>query len=235
MNRIIHKIAIWGDSILKGVSWDEGAGKYCVLPQNCSTLLKEDEDYDIHNTSRFGCTIAKGHRIMLSDLNKNGNYDVAFIEFGGNDCDFDWKAIAENPDKEYLPNTPLEHFQTEMQSMIDECRERRVEPVLMTLPPLEPNRFFQTVTQGLNADNVMKWLGDVYHIYRWQEIYSNMIADIACENGCKLVDIRSAFLKDWHYERYICRDGMHPNQDGHRLMYGVLENFLRNKASLQLD
>lgn len=225
VNQMIKKIMIWGDSVFKGITLD-AAGKYRVLEKNCGALVSKESGVEIINRSRFGCTVTKGHSIMTADLGRNQKPDAAIIEFGGNDCDFDWAQIAAAPDAEHLPKTPLTQFVGEVQSMIDETRGNGIEPILTTLPPLEPNRFFATISKGLDARAILHWLGDVFRTYRWQEGYSNAVASLACKNNCKLVDLRGAFLMEKDYGRLICEDGMHPNAEGHRLMANVMDQFL---------
>ena len=40
--------------------------------------------------------------------------------------------------------------------------------------------------------------------------------------GCAQDDRSSAFLRDRHYERLICRDGIHPNEKGYELIYKTI-------------
>ena len=223
-NNKIKKIMVWGDSILKGVTQDEN-GKYRVLPQNCSALLDAKADVEVVNHARFGCTVTKGRAIMQADLNKGTDARYAVIEFGGNDCDFDWAQIAQDPNGVYEAKTPLATFAHEMEQMIAETRAAGIRPVLTTLPPIEPNRFFATISRGLNAQNILQWLGSAFTTYRWQENYSNTVAQVAKKNNVPLVDIRSAFLTERHYENFICEDGMHPNEKGHLLIANELQRF----------
>ncbi len=228
MDKNIQKIAVWGDSILKGVALDPATGRYGVLDRSCTNLLTRETGVEVMNHSRFGCTAQKGRFIMESDLKKDIRCDAAIIEYGGNDCDFDWAKVASAPEFDHQPKTPLDQFTGEVQTMIDDTRAKGIEPILTTLPPLDHNRFFARVSKGLNADAILKWLGDVFLIYRWQESYSNAVARLACLNKCRLIDIRGAFLAHKHYEELLCEDGMHPNERGHRLMADVLDLFFRS-------
>ena len=236
MNIAVQKITIWGDSVFKGVALDPKTGKYNILNQSCTELSSRETGVSFLNRARFGCTVTKGLSIMRSDLHKQLDYNVAIIEFGGNDCDFDWAKISQNPDSEYDPKTPLPQFISGIQQMVDETRANGIEPVLTTLPPIEPHRFFATISKGLNPKAIMKWLGDVFLIYRWQESYSNAIAKLAIENKCRILDFRGAFLQEKKYNQYLCDDGMHPNEKGHRLMANVLDEFLKkyiNRGTVQ--
>ena len=64
------------------------------------------------------------------------------MDFGGNDCDFRWAEIAAAPAAEHLPAVPLREFVGRYRSMIGKLRQRDIVPILTTLPPLEPELFF---------------------------------------------------------------------------------------------
>ena len=230
MAQKIQKVIVWGDSILKGVAQD-AEGKYRILEESCGKLFCDATGIELVNRSRFGCTATKGRSIMTADLNRLSGADAAVIEFGGNDCDFDWAAIAANPDGDHQPKTPIHTFCHEVETMVDEVRAHGIRPVLTTLPPLEPERFVATISKGLNLNNILKWLGSALTTYRWQESYSDAIAEIARRKNCLLIDLRRAFLTERHYENLICADGMHPNASGHRLMANVLNSFLRAQTT----
>ena len=195
----IQKITVWGDSILKGVALGAD-GKYHVLENNCGALFAQKNEIKVTNRSRFGCTSVKGHSIVHADLQKGVQADAVLIEYGGNDCNFDWSKISAAPDEKHLPVTPVGQFKNEMQLMIDETRESGLDPLLMTLPPLDYRRFFKTICHGQNARNILRWLGNAFAIYRWQENYSDAVAELAVQNHCSLIDVRSAFLTTKNYE-----------------------------------
>lgn len=229
MESVRKKIMVWGDSIFKGVGQDE-TGRYRVMPDNCGALFTQSHPVELVNRARFGCTAPKGMHIMESDLQRGVDAQYAVIEFGGNDCDFDWAAVAADPDGEHEAHTPLPEFVRKIGEMVDAVRAHGMTPILVTMPPIEPNRFFATISRGLNAENLLRWLGSAFTTYRWQERYSDAIADAARAKSVPLLDIRSAFLTEHHYEDYICADGMHPNEKGHRLIARELEAFAAQMA-----
>lgn len=233
MEQKVQKITVWGDSILKGVALGED-GKYHVLENSCGALFSKKNNIELTNRSRFGCTSVKGRSILHADLEKGVQADAVLIEYGGNDCNFDWSKISAAPDETHLPVTPVGQFMNEMQLMIDETRKNGFEPLLMTLPPLDHRRFFRTVCRGLNARNILHWLGNAFAIYRWQENYSDAVAELALQNHCGLIDVRSAFLTTKNYEAMICDDGMHPNENGHRLMAEVFDDYLHSRIQTKL-
>jgi len=103
--------------------------------------------------------------------------------------------------------------------MINEASGAGIEPYLVTLPPIDAERYFDFISRdGLSKDNILKWLGDKDHIYRYHERYSAHLAKIAREMGTKILDVRAAFLDIWNSRRLFCSDGIHPTEEGQKLI-----------------
>ena len=162
----------------------------------------------------------------MKAFDKLPGYRFTALEFGGNDCDFDWKSVSECPDGIHLPKTPLDEFESLYSKIIDDVSNSGSKPVLFSLPPLSAERYFAWISKGLNAVNILRWLGDVGHIYRWHEMYNNTVVKIAEAKNVLLIDIREAFLKARDYLSLLCEDGIHPNEAGHALISDVVMNAL---------
>jgi len=214
-------ICVFGDSIGKGVVLQPKTSRYQMLKMNLEKLLGRT-GVNIKNYSMFGCTVAKGLSIIKKHGRELTGYDKVFLELGGNDCDYAWKEIAENPDKPHLPKTPLPEFNQLYQRAIEEIRGHGGKPVILTLPPLEPQRFFDWVSRGVNKENILKFLGEVDMIYRWQERYNVEVMLLASKLSVPIIDIRSAFLESNNYRDYLCNDGIHPNSEGYNLIYKTI-------------
>ncbi|WP_236612122.1 hypothetical protein [Caldanaerobacter subterraneus] len=52
--------------------------------------LKGNTKGTVKNIAKFGSTLLKGIDILKKHLSKD-KPDIAVIEFGENDCDFDWE------------------------------------------------------------------------------------------------------------------------------------------------
>lgn len=212
-------IGIFGDSISKGIIFEEQGQRYC-------TVTKEIRGWTrpaiLHNFSVMGCTIRKGMEIIKRHLLQLSDYKNVFLEFGGNDCDFNWQAVSDDPDGNHLPNTPPEEFETLYTDAIRSIQKQGGNPVLLTMPPLAPERYFNWISKGKNAANILKWLGNVDTIYRWQEMYNMKVTLLAQKLSVPLIDIRSAFLSQHHYRDFLCADGIHPNRRGHHLIYNTI-------------
>ncbi|MDR2767519.1 MAG: SGNH/GDSL hydrolase family protein [Treponema sp.] len=223
---ILKKIAIFGDSILRGIQVDSKSRRYHVDNHIDIDLLCRRHSLEVNNYSIFGCTVKKGGEMLQKRLDNGNVYDMVLLEYGGNDCDFNWKEIAENPDAEHSPHMPLESFYAVYHGIIRTLKEKFIKPVLATLPPLEPQRFFDWFCGGLNRENVLKWLGgSITTIYRFQESYSRMVEKIAAETGSRLIDLRGAFLKFRRIDAFLCEDGIHPNTEGQKIITGALLRF----------
>jgi lysophospholipase L1-like esterase len=160
---------------------------------------------------------------MQENLSVSRN--IAVIGYGGNDCDFTWKEVSERPNDRHLPNTPLDVFAQTYRNIISTLKTKCIKPILITLPPLDPQRFFDWFCRDLNKANVLHWLGTVNTIYRFQESYSKMIEKIARETKTYLVDLRGAFLDHFHLEDLLCEDGTHPNTAGQKVITDVFLNY----------
>ncbi len=222
MTRSFPKIAIWGDSILKGVVFNHLRGRYEQLTDHCVALVSAGLGMDIQNKSRFGCTIDKGYAQLERALDAGLACDAVLLEYGGNDCDFDWVEVAKDPDAPHQPKTDLTRFCDIFQNMIDLLREKGIQPLLMSLPPIVSERYLDfLVGRGLDRKRLMMFLGDVHQIYRWHESYSLAITRLAEKNRCLYAPVREHFLIQRNSLDMICMDGLHPNEAGHRQMQSV--------------
>jgi acyl-CoA thioesterase-1 len=228
-------ILVLGDSLSKGIILDEEKNRYTILPDSFFSLLSQSVNARMINASRFGSTVVQGQRWLEIKMEKY-DPDIVVIEFGGNDCDFRWEDIAQDPMRDHIPNTPLEVFEEKLTHMIDYVRQHGKTPVLATLPPIYADSYFKWFT---NCDRekgtkILKWLKDVWRIYWWQERYSNCIEYIARAKSIACIDIRRAFLKGREFAHYICSDGIHPNREGHRLIFETVMGYIRENASYLL-
>lgn len=220
------KICVLGDSVAKGVVYDEARKKYTFLKDSFINLFSTQRHIPVKNLARFGCTTTKGQQILDKNKELLSQYDYTILEFGGNDCNFNWEAISQDPEKDHRPAVPSCLFKETYSKMLAQIKELGSQPLLLSLPPLNQQRFFNWVCRGLNKENILKWLGDVDYIYRWQEAYNLVLFQLAQEHHVPLVDIRKIFLENRHYGELLCVDGMHPSQKGHALINSALADLM---------
>lgn len=221
----ILRAKIYGDSIMKGTILDTGY-RYHVIMNEYLVKLYDRFGIEAENRARFGITVQRGHSILLRDIDEGLDCELALVEFGGNDSDFKWSEISMEPDKEHLPLTSMADFKQNIASMTEELRAQGVQPIMMTLPPIEPNRYLDFVSRNGNSrENILKWLGYVEKIYETHKSYSDAVAEIAQERMVPLVDVRSAFPSGDALGEYMCIDGVHPDKKGYQLIADSFASF----------
>lgn len=230
----MKRIWICGDSILRGVVWQESSARYAVTDKLGIADMAQRYSLDISNRSRFGCTLDRGSSLLMSRLDAGEPCDIALMEYGGNDCDFNWADVANAPDAEHLPHTPIETYEGLYRDTLRRLKARGILPVVCNLVPVCSHRYLDWITRtGLSRENILHWLGDENAIYRYQERYSRAAEKLAREEHCPLIDLRSAFLDQRQMEPFFCPDGIHPNEKGQSLLHATFVKTLDRATSLR--
>jgi len=226
---IQRRVEIFGDSLLKGIQLNSQSLRYQINNHIDVEQIEKTHSLDIKNFAKFGCTVTKGLALIEKRLKGKAPFcDAIVMDFGGNDCDHNWQAVSERPNDQHLPHTPIEVFTKTYLNIIALLKENGIRPILTTLPPLDPQKFFHWFCSGLDKTRILKWLGDVHLIYRWQECYSRAVEKIAAETDTLLVDLRGAFLKHRNLEHLLCEDGTHPNTEGQKIMTQAFLEFIEH-------
>jgi len=235
MDHDINSVLVIGDSLSKGVVYNDLKQRYFFSKSCFANIIQSLLRIRIFNSSKFGTTIDYGQEVFKTKFPEL-NPDVVFLEFGGNDCDFDWDTIAKNPDFDHRPKTELPAFEKIMRSIVETIKSVEKIPLLINLPPLNAPSYFQWFTGGdaEKGRQILKWLGDVGKIYWWHERYSAAIERIARDTNTSLIDIRGEFLQHEDFRDYICIDGIHPNEKGHQLIAQTILHFAEQNADYLL-
>ncbi len=218
---MLEKIYIYGDSIMKATVPDEDFHYHFHLNQVMQPY--EDLPVEIVNRAKMGATVTKGQSLLEHDLERGLDARYALLAFGGNDCDFDWSAVAAEPKKEHLPHTDLPHFLQTLTSMVERLKQQGIQPVLMTLPPIDAVKYLDFICRdGLSKDKILSWLGDCQMIYRFQEMYSDAVGKLADKLQLPLLDVRTEFLGNHNFWRMNARDGIHLTDEGYQFLFSHL-------------
>ncbi len=231
----VKKILVYGDSILKGIQLKTDTQRYCVDNHIDVPSLERAFSLEIENDSRFGCTVTKGYALLERAIARGQRTDHVVMDFGGNDCDFDWAAVAAEPDAEHLPHTPLPLFTETYRKILKLLKDNGVGAFLTTLPPILAERYLDFITRnGLSRENILKWLGGTETIYRYQENYSRAVEALARETHTPLIDLRGAFLAERRIDELYCADGIHPNTAGQKRITEALCRFVGDYRNMPL-
>ena len=161
----MERAFIYGDSLLK------------------ATVPDEDMHYRFHLPEVMAQYPTDRLELVEHDVQRGMDARWALVAYGGNDSDFDWEAIAAAPEQEHLPHTVLPEFIEKLRCAVQELASAGVQPVLMTLPPIDGQRYFQFISRRADGGSILRWLGDVGRIYRHQELYSDTVTELAYAGG----------------------------------------------------
>lgn len=223
-------ISAFGDSILKGVIYENN--NYKVSKNRFSNICEEVLGVSIENKAKFGSTVGIGKNIISKnmDLIKETKSKYVVMEFGGNDCDYNWVEISENPDKEYNSKSTTVEFVETYSYLIDELKKIGKEPVLLSLPPIDSVKYFNYISRKLNANNILKWMeGNKQFLTNWHERYNIEVFKLAINNNVQIIDITSKFLEVKNYSKLLCDDGIHPNEEGHKIIAEAIKEHIEKR------
>jgi len=216
----MKQIQIFGDSIMKGVVYDAERKRYSLCKDRLSL-----EGVELINRSKMGATIRFGLDNVRNHLSSCDESTIAVLEFGGNDCNFNWAEVSAEPDRPHLCMVEPNEFRMLYTDTVHMLQETGATVVISSLPPICAPKFMDHLSSGLNYDNILHWLGDVDHLSRWQKQYSEMSEDVAAQTGCLLMPLRPVGdTSDW--SSMICDDGLHPTETGYIRLHSFLRSYL---------
>ena len=222
MNETLY---VYGDSLLKATVPDEQFRYHFHIDELLGKYVQQGEQ--VVNRAKMGATIRKGEALVQHDLDRGLEARCALVGYGGNDSDFDWAAVAAEPEGEHHPKTELQEFMATLRRTAGNLKERGIQPVLMTLPPIDAQRYLDFICRkGLDRSRILGWLGDCQMIYRFQDLYSHAVARVASEDDLPLIPAREAFLWDRSCANMIAADGIHLTMPGYGRLYDTISQWI---------
>ena len=217
----MKKIQIFGDSIMKGVVYNEEMNKYSLCKDKLAV-----ENAEITNRSKMGATIEYGMTSAIRHLHEYGSSSTVLLEFGGNDCNHKWDEVSEHPELEHISFVPPRTFVEDYIKTINILKKAGAQVIVSTLPPISSEKFMNYLSRGLNFDNILQWLGSVEILSRRQQEYSELAKRVAERTGCKILPLREAAESLPGWEDMLCADGMHPSEAGYEYLHAFMADAL---------
>ena len=125
---------------------------------------------------------------------------------------YNWQAIAANPSGQHEPVMDLVAYKAQYTNKIAQARACGQEPVLLSLPIMDENRFFASITSGMTMQerrNILYWLGgNVSRLRNIHEMYNLSLFRLAALQCVHIIDITSPMLASAHFEQLLEQDGM---------------------------
>ena len=135
---------------------------------------------------------------------------------------FDWKAIASNPADHHEPQMDLVAYKAQYTNKIAQARAHGQEPVLVSLPIMDENRYFAFITRGMSMQerrNVLYWLGGkTERLRNIHAIYNLALFRLAATQCVHIIDITSPMLESAHFEQLLEADGISLSAEGQAIV-----------------
>ncbi|MFT4412857.1 SGNH/GDSL hydrolase family protein [Fredinandcohnia humi] len=228
------KIVCFGDSLTRGVSFVKGRMR--ILKENYPAFLQElvssnkGENLSILNKGVFN----DNSDLLLSRLDKDvlhENPDYVIINVGGNDCNFHWDEVASRPDEEHQPIVPLDRYIENIKQIIQQIRESNITPVLMTLPPLDPVRYYKLLAERYGS-SISHWISLQGGIEHWHGLYNRSLSTLAEQLEVCKIDVRTALKQSGDLLYLISDDGIHLTSEGYKTISYEIYSSLVGKSML---
>lgn len=215
------KILCFGDSLTRGVSFVNGRLK--ILKKNYPNVLQDlfkkankgDEDIQVINKGVFNDNSNLLIERLELDVIKE-KPDFVIIEIGGDDCDFAWPEVSQQPNDDHEATVPLDRYISNLVSIITKVRKEGITPILSTLPPLDPVRYYKRITRNFSSQ-VSNWICKVGGIEHWHSKYNSAIKKVAEELDVMLIDVRNAIQCAGDLNILISEDGIHLTERGYEV------------------
>lgn len=231
-------ITIFGDSISKGLFLKDD--KIEKIDRPAVKILKDNLSLNIDNKSVFGQTLKRVYEKgmidkYLSEIDVLEN-NMVVLSLGGNDSDFNWQEVENSPLDFHSSKTSLAEFSGILNSVIYKLQERGVEVVVCSLFPVDAKRYFNNVlSKKYDQEKLFEFLNhDITNISRHQEIFSTECLKVAMKNHCRFLDFRSELLSRKDFLSFVCDDGIHPNQNGHKMIADFVTAKIQNQTNRPL-
>lgn len=222
----MERAFIYGDSLLKATMPDADMRYHFHLPEVMAQY--PSDRLEVVNRAKMGATVTKGLALVEHDVQRGMDARWALVAYGGNDSDFDWAAIDADPEADHRPNTELPVFADTLHETLDALRQGGVQPVMMTLPPIDGERYLDFLCRdNLRRDRILDWLGEPQMIYRHQELYADTAAEIALRENIPLIPVRQTFLRNHRLSQLIAADGIHLTMPGYEQLFDTLADWVK--------
>lgn len=135
---------------------------------------------------------------------------------------FNWRAIAADPSGRHESNIDLVAYKALYINKIAQARARGLEPVLVSLPVMDENRYFAFITRGMSMQerkNLLYWLGGkTERLRNIHELYNLALFRLAATQCVHIIDITSPMLATPNYSELLEQNGVTLSEAGESLV-----------------
>ena len=143
---------------------------------------------------------------------------------------YNWQEIAANPSGQHEPVMDLVAYKAQYTNRIAQARAHGQEPILISLPIMDENRYFAFITRGMSMQerkNLLYWLGGkTERLRNIHALYNLSLFRLAAQQCVHILDITSPMLASAHYEQLIEQDGVTLSPEGKQLVENELSTLI---------
>ena len=143
---------------------------------------------------------------------------------------YNWQEIAANPSGQHEPVMDLVAYKAQYTNRIAQARAHGQEPVLISLPIMDENRYFAFITRGMSMQerkNLLYWLGGkTERLRNIHALYNLSLFRLAAQQCVHILDITSPMLASAHYEQLLEQDGVTLSLEGKQLVENELSTLI---------
>ena len=143
---------------------------------------------------------------------------------------FNWREIAANPSGRHESSIDLVAYKALYINKIAQARAHGLEPVLVSLPVMDENRYFAFITRGMSMQerkNLLYWLGGkTERLRNIHELYNLALFRLAATQCVHIIDVTSPMLACDHYDQLLEQDGVTLSDEGQALVDNELASLI---------
>ena len=143
---------------------------------------------------------------------------------------YNWQETAANPSGQHEPVMDLVAYKAQYTNRIAQARAHGQEPVLVSLPIMDENRYFAFITRGMSMQerkNLLYWLGGkTERLRNIHALYNLSLFRLAAQQCVHIIDITSPMLASAHYEQLLEQDGVTLSAEGKQLVDNELSTLI---------
>lgn len=185
--------------------------------------------YSSHGWSKHIATLSRIGAMRQIDrhLRELRYGDTVVVEYGGNIAKLDWTNTTDQPTQTVQAVHPtVADINHTYVRIINRIRSAGANPVLLTLPAIEPKLFCSHVENSIDTKSLTNWLDDeIEHLNNLHRQYNTELCNISQELNIPIIDTIALFKDKENIGDYYCIDGIHLNETGNALITEAIKKF----------
>lgn len=221
-------VITFGDSIMFGIVVNPDNMRYVKPKEYSLHEIGMQKGFSLTNLSKMGRDSKDGLKVVKEYIESHGAPEYAVVEYGGNDCTYNWSELSINPAKENgRPRVELLDYVDNLKQITTLLQENGSKVYYMNLPPIDSERHLDWIVKdGLNKNNILSFLGSADTIKRVHSEYNAEMEKLAKTLNVQILDVREKFNSVECLSDYISIDGVHPSRIGLKLIQEEISEFL---------